>query len=200
MSRMLLKWWSSRMSNKLVIYGLVTEIRAWLKLRMTGYCLNISHIIQRLYSFREDEKGFPRQTAIKFRLKKQRTKQKLHYFWKGSNGILVPVPDQSHPLRGPAFLWATSQLSHGEEGQSGCQGADRRLTWLRQLRTGCRVTPGWRLLRPASGVHCGSLPPVVHLEGECFRDDKEQENKNSHTRKRKVPLTKAHRTHDPSKS
>ena len=153
-SRMLLKWWSSRMSNKLVICGLVTEIRAWLKLRMTGYCLNISHIIQRLYSFREDEKGFPRQSAIKFRLKKQRTKQKLHYFWKGSNGILVPVPDQRHPLRSPAFLWATSQLSHGEEGQSGCQGADRRLTWLRQLRTGLPSDP-W--LKAAEACLGGAL-------------------------------------------
>uniref|UniRef100_A0A4X1VFE6 Uncharacterized protein n=1 Tax=Sus scrofa TaxID=9823 RepID=A0A4X1VFE6_PIG len=41
---------------------------------------------------------------------------------------------------------------------------------------------------------CGSFPPVVHLERECFRDDKEQENKNSHTRKRKVPLLR-HITH-----
>lgn len=115
---------------------------------------------------------------------------------------LIPVPIKSNPLTFRLSFWVTSEMSMG-----------KRPKWLQKCRHQAHLTMMPVVLYCVSmgtvvqidpttegcwvlpqGCICGSFPPVVHLEGECFRDDKEQENKNSHKGKEKSPCWDASHT------
>lgn len=136
----------------------------------------------------------PRNTSLKDKKNKNENKANFGGFYKSSGIIRVPIPLKSHPLR-QSLLLGNSGVSHGKKAKvtatvqtSGSPDYDACGFILRQQgKSGaeCPTTEGcWGL---PQGCICGSFPPVVHVEEECFRDDKEQENKNSHKGKEKCP-------------